>query len=120
MMELINAVRGLIDNGWIVACPELDDLLIGAEQESLRADAFFRGRELVKAEDAELRAEVTRLQAQHEADARAFVALPALIDLLREAATDEYGDTERYLGRDWLTKARAALAQADGPAPTEE
>jgi hypothetical protein len=50
-----------------------------------------------------------------EADARAFVALPALIDLLREAATDEYGDTERYLGREWLTKARAALAQADGP-----
>jgi hypothetical protein len=53
------------------------------------------------------------------ADARAFVALPALIALLQEAATDEYGDVSRYLGWDWLTNVRAALAQADGPAPKE-
>jgi hypothetical protein len=54
-----------------------------------------------------------------EADARAFVALPALIELGRKIdglLGFEYSDKEYEI----IYAFRAALAQADGPAPTEE
>jgi hypothetical protein len=56
---------------------------------------------------------------REEADARAFVALPALIELGRKIdglLGFEYSDKEYEI----IYAFRAALAQADGPAPTEE
>jgi hypothetical protein len=50
-----------------------------------------------------------------EADARAFVALPALIDLLKRAATlIEYDP-----GAKLSDEIAAALAQVDSPSPTD-
>jgi hypothetical protein len=48
-----------------------------------------------------------------EADARAFVALPALEDLLRAILADK----SAY---QWHTAIRAALAQADGPLKADD
>jgi hypothetical protein len=66
-----------------------------------------------------------------EADARAFVALPALIEAatsLRNSVigmigigiSDSIGHTNTKVLGDHCQAVFAALAQADGPAPTEE
>jgi hypothetical protein len=57
-----------------------------------------------------------------EADARAFVALPALMRALRDLidAIPEPTLVDDPVLRGWVGHAEAALAQADGPAPTEE
>jgi hypothetical protein len=68
-----------------------------------------------------------------EADARAFVALPALRQALENIAARGICDDnpkacylasgpycgEHVYDEDMVKEARAALAQADGPAPTE-
>jgi hypothetical protein len=65
---------------------------------------------------------------REEADARAFVALPALVEALRTLIDDctcecDHSD-ENCCAKVGVVCAKcigeAALAQADGPAPTEE
>jgi hypothetical protein len=56
-----------------------------------------------------------------EADARAFVALPALEQALRDYGAHYTNCPTRYKPRGACNCGLdAALAQADGPAPTEE
>jgi hypothetical protein len=56
-----------------------------------------------------------------EADARAFVALPALIEAAKEALAVLTDGGEVQMGDGHAVDLlEAALAQADGPAPKEE
>jgi hypothetical protein len=61
--------------------------------------------------------EIGRLRRQSEADARAFVALPALIKAARVILTFIEQDAMPNVAIE--DDLRAALAQADGPAPKE-
>ena len=54
-----------------------------------------------------------------EADARAFVALPALQEALRDLLDVISADDLVPESVSYMRQARAALAQADGPAPKE-
>ncbi len=54
-----------------------------------------------------------------EADARAFVALPTLITAVKRICDPLVG-AQVYIGYPIMDALRAALAQADGPAPTEK
>jgi hypothetical protein len=62
---------------------------------------------------------ITVAKFYEEADARAFVALPALMDAAHQALDCMLGISTSTSYSDAAANLSAALAQADGPAPKE-